>query len=194
LTSTLKAWEVWREAVNAYKKLDAEESPGALPDWRLYWISAVVLLRTTGHVLDKVDATKSPILQSIISDFWRQLKASKEPIFWEFIDAERNNIVKTFTSGTKPARGTLSSWGDRHLTYEQRVAKHGEWVAIDWNDEDGLRLIAIALQWWEDKLRLIEQATVDQVAAPFSMRLGERNDLLHKSYNELAPIFDTKRL
>src|SRR5450759_1169232 len=67
-------------------------------EWRRRWVTAVVLLRAVGHVLDKVDAESSPAMCRAIAEAWRGLPASKpEPrIFWDFIDAERNNVLKEY--------------------------------------------------------------------------------------------------
>jgi len=67
-------------------------------EWRRRWVTAVVLLRAVGHVVDKVDAESSPAMHRAIADAWRGLGASKpEPIiFWDFIDAERNNVLKEY--------------------------------------------------------------------------------------------------
>jgi hypothetical protein len=65
---------------------------------RIKWIAAVVLLRTIGHIFVKVDALESNHANKIISSSWAELKNSKpEPhIFWNFIEKERNNILKEY--------------------------------------------------------------------------------------------------
>src|SRR5262249_38120102 len=66
--------------------------------WRRHWVAAVVLLRTVGHVLEKVDADTNPKLKATIEAEWEKLKASKPnpTIFWEFIERQRNQIVKQY--------------------------------------------------------------------------------------------------
>jgi hypothetical protein len=67
--------------------------------WRPHWAGLVALLRSVGHVLDKVDGATDPRLRHAIDAAWKELSDSKpEPkIFWEFIEAERNNVLKTYT-------------------------------------------------------------------------------------------------
>ena len=68
---------------------------------RICWISILSLLRTVGHVLDKVDKKKSRENEQAISEWWQTIVKSKpEPkIFWEFIDKYRNEMLKTYNHG-----------------------------------------------------------------------------------------------
>lgn len=88
-------------------RLVLEDCRGALADltdrvhgetWRRRWVTVIVLLRTVGHVLEKVDASNSPKLGTAIAGAWVKLVQSKpEPrIYWEFIHTERNNILKEY--------------------------------------------------------------------------------------------------
>ena len=65
--------------------------------WRRRWVTAVVLLRTVGYVLAKIDVNISPKYKLAIEAAWNRLNKSKSttPIFWEFIDAEG---ITSFTS------------------------------------------------------------------------------------------------
>ena len=64
--------------------------------WQAQFSGCIALLRSAGHVLYKVDAASSDRLASSARKWWDSVKASKpEPtIFWEFIDKERNLILK----------------------------------------------------------------------------------------------------
>jgi hypothetical protein len=66
--------------------------------WRIRWVALVVLLRSVGHVLGKIDTHGSPEASAAITKAWRQLQENKpEPwIFWSFIEKERNNILKSY--------------------------------------------------------------------------------------------------
>jgi len=62
-------------------------------EWRRAWVTAIVLLRGVGHVLDKIDGESDAQLRIAIDRKWDE---AKPPIFTEFIDRERNNIVKEY--------------------------------------------------------------------------------------------------
>ncbi len=77
-------------------------------EWfRISWFGITGLLRSVGHVLDKVDSKISPSMAHAIQTKWVELQQTKpEPsIFWEFIECERNRILKTYEYAI-----------DRHLT------------------------------------------------------------------------------
>lgn len=57
------------------------------------------MLRSVGHVLDKVDAG-TPARKRWLDERWSCWK--REPIFREFIDFERNRLLKEFRGGIDP--------------------------------------------------------------------------------------------
>ena len=66
---------------------------------RSRWVAVMTLLRTVGLVLKAVDHPAADVeTQQRIDSAWAQLKGSKpEPrIFWEFIDAERFQVVHLY--------------------------------------------------------------------------------------------------
>jgi hypothetical protein len=69
--------------------------------FRISWISVITLLRAIGHVLEKVDANRSPEMKLAISSKWCELKSTKpDPeIYWEFIEKERNRFLKNYQHG-----------------------------------------------------------------------------------------------
>ncbi len=68
---------------------------------RVAWVSIVTLLRAVGHTLKEVDAKRDPVILEVVNQKWDAWLDSKpEPrIFWEFIQAERNNVVKQYEFG-----------------------------------------------------------------------------------------------
>src|SRR3972149_30427 len=95
------------------------EAAGPTPYWRTRWTGLVALLRCVGHVLHKVDAEQTSDLKKAIAAEWDTLSKSKpEPrIFWEFIEEERNNILKAYEFGARmntkvrPGAAHLSLYG-----------------------------------------------------------------------------------
>jgi hypothetical protein len=97
---TIKAREVLRDCGSLLAELTTEP-PDEL--WRLRWAGLVALLRAVAHVLDKIDGPSSPETRQVIDSAWEKLKKSKpEPkIFWDFIEAERNNVLKAYVFGPR---------------------------------------------------------------------------------------------
>src|SRR5262245_12154749 len=96
--ATLKAWEPWEYTRRSLFELQNSDIDEEHPEWRTNWIAGVAMLRTVGHVLHKVDAKTSTTHRSLIESAWAAWKMNKDEhwIFFDFIEKERNNILKTF--------------------------------------------------------------------------------------------------
>ncbi|TPL97442.1 hypothetical protein [Mesorhizobium sp. B2-3-10] len=83
-----------------------EERP-AFSSWRVQWAGICALLKTSIHLLGKKDARAClpPVLRQSLKDAWVELgrRRSEFPLFWEFIDKERNNILKEYDISAYPA-------------------------------------------------------------------------------------------
>jgi hypothetical protein len=91
------ARNVLRDAYRARQQfLDANDASEA----RIDWVTCVSLLRAVGHVLKKRDANRSAFLRMAVDEAWIRWKGSREAnrIFFDFIDAERNALLKEFKS------------------------------------------------------------------------------------------------
>jgi len=95
---TVHARKVLRDSEHVLDVMTAD-MPTEL--WRPRWAGLVAFLRAVGHVLDKVDGDASDPARKVIDSAWQQLRQSKpQPaIFWEFIEAERNNLLKAYEIG-----------------------------------------------------------------------------------------------
>lgn len=135
-TKTLNAWKPFNECVQINFTLQNSDLGEEFPEGTMYWVYAVVNLRMVGHVLAKVDMQESDRHSLIIGDKWRQWKSDRDNnwIFWEFIEAERNNILKTYEFGV-----------DVDLFYD----------AFDCH---GIDLVREATYWWRRELESIENA------------------------------------
>lgn len=69
--------------------------------WRTRWVALVTLLRAVGHVLDKVDRKSETALSAAITAAWSDLQTrdASYAIFHDFIDSERNNVLKSYEFG-----------------------------------------------------------------------------------------------
>ena len=131
--------------------------------WRHRWILNVVLLRAVGHVLDNVDGNSSKTLRTAIDEWWAELKNSKpEPaIFWQFIEQERNSIVKEYLSQgvqetkLRQVRIELATGKmDRSpVTEVTHTMYAGHYTGRNQHD-----LLREAISWWEEQLNSIEKA------------------------------------
>lgn len=155
--------------------------------WRIYWAGTLTLLKTIRDVLDRVDRHESSAHSRVIHDFLKYLALKKHlhPIYWEFVCKERDNLVHEFSLSAQEAPVTTRPFlVDSEMSYAELAEKYGERKIIIWGDdgEDGLRLLELALKWWEEHLRIIEQATRDHDKHPFSSDYRHRHALLEKTF------------
>lgn len=142
-TQTLKAWKPFWDCVDVlfiFQNSDVADGEDELPEWRLYWVAGVALLRTIGHVLAKADAKSSAQHSQAIDDLWKRLQSDRKSswIFWEFIEKERNNLLKTYSFG---ARFTQDEDG-AYIQFE--------------TGEDAFQLFRQAVYWWRHQLIELE--------------------------------------
>jgi hypothetical protein len=99
-------------------------------------------LRTIGHVLDKTDAMTSSHHRARIDGLWEQWKADRDQysIFWDFIEKERNSLLKVYSFGA-------------------RLAKDDKGYYVEFEDgQDAFQLFRQAVYWWRHQLMLLEDA------------------------------------
>lgn len=139
---SLKAWEPWDWTVSCLFDLQNSDIDDEHPEWRINWIAGVAMLRTVGHVLKNVDSRTSGKHTSIITEYWKTWQHDKDLnwIFFDFIEQERNNILKEFSFGA-----TLPAVNDG------RVLAYGN------TQFDAAQLFREAVYWWRHQLRSIEK-------------------------------------
>lgn len=141
---TMTAWEPFWDCVGilfVFQNSDVADGDLELPEWRINWVAGVALLRATGHVLAKVDALTSTFHADVIGSWWDSLRDDRTsaPIFWEFIERERNNVLKTYSFGA-------------------RLAHAPEGAYIESKDgSDAFQLYRQAVYWWRHQLMQLEQ-------------------------------------
>ena len=139
--------------------------------WKLRWFTAVAALRAVGHVLKNVDqASGNDAMQTAIDNAWGRWQAdrSAHPIFWDFIEEERNRVLKEFTFGAS-----------QDLIVQVPAARFqinpdGRWTPLNpgatggWQFTDRIRggpfegqvgcdVVRQAIEWWEQQLDQIDQ-------------------------------------
>src|SRR5260221_6117013 len=144
---------------------------------RSRWVAVMTLLRTVGLVLKAVDRPAADMAtQERIDSAWDQLNASKpEPrIFWEFIDAERYQVlhlydIRAFVRTTvRPGTGLRrdftmldaddDGFGSRPTTSEF-LMREGPFAG-----RDPLDLCREAITFWRDYLDAIDRTGPSPVA------------------------------
>lgn len=169
---TTQAREVLRDCERLLAAI-GPDMPGEL--WRPRWAGLVALLRAVGHVLEKVDAARIVNAKQVVDAAWDELRQSKpEPkIFWQFIEAERNNVPKTYAFGVgvnitvRPGTGWLSlatgeSGGSPGgpTTFEAFVRSG------PFEGEDPLQLCREAIQFWNGYLDCIDRQIAERGTGP----------------------------
>lgn len=144
-----------RNVLNDCREVIEEISGGVQgSQWRIRWVAAVVLLRTVGYVLSSVDKNINESYRQAIDEAWSKLKSTKpEPkIFWEFIDAERNNIIHEYKVGA--GQGVTVYLGQNRDSDNHYLINTGQYKGRNQRD-----VLLEAIQWWESYLDEIEQST-----------------------------------
>ena len=146
------------------------EEETSLQRWRVHWVAALALIRAVGHVLNKVDGA-DPAMGRVARAAFQRWK-SPEPdhqIFREFIEKERNNILKEYQFNTHPQeeiefvlQRTLAPVGGGPPIADYQVATLGENIYRPLLDgfregDDARDVYAEAIEWWERELSAIEK-------------------------------------
>lgn len=149
--------------------------------WRVHWAGAVALIRAVGHVLDKVDGQHSSVKAAAKAAFacWKS-DDPEHAIFREFIEAERNNILKRYESKVhplpdvpvaiiltlvNPKTGETKQIGIDELLgeniFKPMVEAYGE-------GNDARDIYREAIAWWERELDAIDAVAGGNAVSPRS--------------------------
>ena len=120
-------------------------------------------MRTVGHVLKNVDAKVSDQRRAAIDSAWCrwQSQRAKHAIFWEFIEAERNLILKEYEMRIDIGNHEVVSRDP--ISGEPSLETLGPEYYIPLTDgpfagHDARELVREALKWWDEELAAIEAA------------------------------------
>ena len=152
----LKAREVLRDCRHALNLLQVEEDPDT---FRVLWVSATALCRAVGHVLHKVDGKRNRKLGSTVADAYRSWQAdrSRHAVFWEFIENERNQVLKQYELGFLP--GTVAVAVDGEV-FQLGDTLFSPMSAGPYAWEDCRDVLAEAVEWWQVQLNQVEAMMV----------------------------------
>ena len=154
-----------REVLGDCRDALAEFEHGAQGSkWRRWWIMNVALLRAVGHVLDRVDAPRTPEAKQAINEAWPEIESAE--IFSKFIKRERNIVLKEYRLGATQTvsvalRGQAMRFVGRNppRVWGSRVQNvHGYAVTTEpFAGRSPTELIAEAIQFWSDRLDAIDR-------------------------------------
>jgi hypothetical protein len=124
--------------------------------FKLFWMAALAGLRSVGHVLKNVDGPREPQIEKSAASAFARWKADREKhrIFWEFIEDERNALLK------EARRGVLA------IPYSIMVEKESHNVDFElyapmidgpYGGEDCRDVLKLAINWWKQELREIKR-------------------------------------
>lgn len=159
---TSRARQVLKDVEFIREKLENETST---IEWRLNWITAVVLVRAIGHVLSKVDGATTPSVRELANKLHKEWKAGEKDneIFVNFIEEERNNILKEYELGVSEGPVPIVAIMQNSLTgefFEQRALIdeniYRPMMGGHYEGEDGRTLLDESIIWWKIQLDKID--------------------------------------
>jgi hypothetical protein len=153
--SDLRAWRVLQDCKKAHALLISNISS---EHWHIYWAATVVLLRTVGYVLKRVDTDLDETLKESIDVHWDALKSDNKTnlIFHRFIDEERDNLIHEYEQGAEIA---LVKSDKKIVTYKgERVVVFTYVIEGPFKGRRPLDLVGEAVQWWENYLSTVVES------------------------------------
>lgn len=146
------ARRVLSDCKHALNMLQEESQPDS---FRVLWVAGVALVRAVGHVLDKVDSEQDSAVKVAVNKAYESLKADKlgNTIFWNFIDEERNQVLKQYELGFFADPIDIVVDGQLHTLDEHLFCplKYGSFAGEDCRD-----ILEQAIEWWEQHLTAVE--------------------------------------
>lgn len=169
----VRARSVLRDAyINCRDFQDVFRS-GEIPRIRRSWVACVTLLRAVGHVLHNVDGARSEWIGEAVSTEYHRIGKERlgNLIFWEFIRAERNLVVKEYESSI------LERVPDPGYPRKVQTKIMNLLIGTDFFEPPDV--LFAALQWWEGYLERVE-------CAARNARRSARNDYMEQRKKKLA--------
>lgn len=142
--------------------------------WRVHWVGAVALIRAVGHVLDKVDGKSNAELGRLANARFARWKlgTGDDRIFVQFIDRERNSILKQYTFGVDtseviPVAVISTARGCPPNVAEAFDLGENLFRPVIWDGvaEDARDLYSNAIEWWQREL--------DELDRDFTLTCGQ---------------------
>lgn len=140
--------------------LDLLEEETRPQTFRVLWVASVALARAVGHVLQKVDAEQSESTKNAVQAAYGSWKVDKpgNAIFWEFIEQERNQVLKQYEMGFLPGPIEVIANGDSSILDDHLFCPIADGLFAG---EDCRDVLEQAIEWWSQQLSAIESIARD---------------------------------
>jgi hypothetical protein len=128
--------------------------------FRIHWVGLCALLRAVGHVLQKIDGSISPVHRRTIDAHWEAWGACREEhaIFWDFIEGERNAVLKQYEVGYQERDVAVVALGKSGPEFHLLdVAIFKPMSSGTFAGEDARNVARGAITWWHTRLDEIEE-------------------------------------
>ena len=149
------ARRVLADCKHAHELLENESQPES---FRVLWVAGIALARAVGHVLQKVDGEADDAVRAAVASTYSAWKADRSgnQIFWDFIEEERNQVLKQYEVGFFAGPVEVVAVGELHTLDDHLFCpiKVGPFAGEDCRD-----VLEQAIGWWEQQLSSIEAAT-----------------------------------
>lgn len=146
------ARKVLVDCKHALNLLEAETAPDT---FRVLWVAGVALARAVGHVLQKVDGERDAEVKKAVSAAYALWKSNRagNAIFWDFIEEERNQVLKQYEIGFFAGPVDVLAGGEAHTLDKNLFCPltEGSFAGEDCRD-----VLEQAIGWWEQQLATIE--------------------------------------
>lgn len=152
----LRAEAVLHDCRRAIEKLESERNPEY---FRIWLVAAFALIRAVGHVLDKIDGDESEEVRLAVKQVWPKWKKGEgeHRIFKDFIEHERNAILKTYEFNFKPDPSPIPfTDGKEVFQIENEDLFYVPAGSGPYAGEDVRELLSQACDWWTKQLALIK--------------------------------------
>ncbi|MBD3671242.1 MAG: hypothetical protein HUJ29_10745 [Gammaproteobacteria bacterium] len=152
---TATARKILNDCRYAHELLELEENERK---FKLLWIACSSLLRAVGHALYKVDCRDNNILKTAVETWWNNIKEHKidHAIFFEFVERERNNVLKEYEIGFFSGEvDVLVQGAGEQFTLAETAFCPMSYGAYE--GEDCRDVANMAIEWWDIQLNEIDR-------------------------------------
>lgn len=135
--------------------LDLLQMESQAASFRVLWVAGIALARTVGYVLQKVDGKQNDAVRTAVASAYASWKADRSgnAIFWDFIEDERNRVLKQYEIGFFGGPVDVVAGDQLHTLNDHLFCPITDGP---FSGEDCRDILEQAIVWWEQQLDSIE--------------------------------------